>query len=403
MERDGRWLRLCLPLILLGSAPAASDAAPPWTKLALFQHLEADPNEAYRVGEHNGPWMIMACTFSDDRADERAQQLAYELRKQHKLPAYTHEMSFDFSQNVMGRGMNQYGEPKRMRYRLDEEFREIAVLVGDYQTVDDPAAQKVLKKLKLLHPTSLEEIESNRRGAPIDSEGADPDSDTPRELLDGLRRMQRHISSGFLDETRQAFVRNVKRGRGPLGNAFLTTNPVLPREFFVPQGLDRFVVELNQDLPLSLLKCPGQYTVKVATFKGSSVIDPKQIEQVEQGKPLPSRLDEAADRAHRLARALRNQGWEAYEFHDRLSSIVTVGSFVSIGSIHDDGTIEVDPQVQQTIDALRAETPVLPGQAPQSATPKVFDGIPLDLYPVPMEVPRRSISSDYAGPRLGAR
>ena len=35
-----------------------------------------------------------------------------------------------------------------MRYRRDDDVVEIAVLVGDYPTVDDPEAQKVLKRLK---------------------------------------------------------------------------------------------------------------------------------------------------------------------------------------------------------------------------------------------------------------
>ena len=38
-------------------------------------------------------------------------------------------------------------------------------------------------------------------------------------------------------------------------------------------------------------------------------------------------LEEAAENAHILTESLRQQGYEAYEFHDRDQSIVTVGSF----------------------------------------------------------------------------
>ena len=51
-----------------------------------------------------------------------------------------------------------------------------------------------------------------------------------------------------------------------------------------------------------------------------------KLDEIErQGKNLPSKLEEAAVKAHELTMALRKQGVEAYEFHDRYESIVTVG------------------------------------------------------------------------------
>ena len=44
-----------------------------------------------------------------------------------------------------------------------------------------------------------------------------------------------------------------------------------------------------------------------------------------------SKLEEAAYNAHLLVVALRKQGVEAYEFHDRHESLVTIGSFDSVG------------------------------------------------------------------------
>jgi hypothetical protein len=43
-----------------------------------------------------------------------------------------------------------------------------------------------------------------------------------------------------------------------------------------------------------------------------------------------------------------------------------------------------------------AETKVEPGNAAQVGKPKKLGGIPFDVQPIPVEVPRRSISSDYA-------
>ena len=53
-------------------------------------------------------------------------------------------------------GLTPKGEAPMMRYRQDDDVVEIAVLVGDYSTVDDPEAQRVLKKLKYAKPQSLE-------------------------------------------------------------------------------------------------------------------------------------------------------------------------------------------------------------------------------------------------------
>ena len=57
--------------------------------------------------------------------------------------------------------------------------------------------------------------------------------------------------------------------------------------------------------------------------------------------PPASALEEAGEAAHKLVEVLRNQGYEAYEFHDRGSSIVTVGSFDSVGTPRADGKIEI--------------------------------------------------------------
>ena len=61
-----------LGLLVASMVCAELRAAPPWSKLVLFKHLEADPEEMYPITEDNGPWMIMAATFSGDGAEEQA-------------------------------------------------------------------------------------------------------------------------------------------------------------------------------------------------------------------------------------------------------------------------------------------------------------------------------------------
>jgi len=349
-------------------------ASPPWAKMVVFKHLESNPSETYPISDKNGPWMIMAATFSGEGADEQARQLVFELRRQFKLPAYSYQKKFEFSKPVRGKGVDAYGEAPLMRYQHDKDLVEIAVMVGDYETVDDPEAQKVLKKLKYAEPKSLT------------AESGKPSS----QSLATLRAIQKQVKQSILPKDSEELK------RGPMANAFVVTNPLLPNDYFVPKGIDKLVVEMNKGVPHNLLDCPKHYTVKVATFSGHAVIlDKKRQEELDRGELPKSYLEEAAKSAHLLTETLRKKGYEAYEFHDRSSSIVTVGSFDSVGTRRPDGKIEINPAIHKIMRTFGAETKVEPGKPPQVGQSKKLAGIPFDMQPTPVEVPRRMISSDY--------
>ncbi len=141
-------------------------------------------------------------------------------------------------------------------------------------------------------------------------------------------------------------------------NAFITTNPLLPPDYYAPKGVDKLVLDMNKGVKWSLLDCPGRYTVKVATFGGQVVLDQKKIQQIEQGSKMKSRLVDAADKAHNLTLALRAKGVEAYEFHDRYQSIVTVGNFSSVGKRLPDGKIDLDPALYAIMEKYGADKKV---------------------------------------------
>lgn len=350
-------------------------AAPPWAKMVLFKHLEAKENEMYPISDQNGPWMIMAATFSGEGAEDQALQLIYELRKQFKLPAYSYQKKFEFSKPVRGIGLDPQGEQPMMRYQRDKDFVEIAVLVGDYPTVDDSEGQKVLKRLKFARPKSLD-VEAGK---------------STNQSLAGFRALQRQVMQALLPEDSDELK------RGPMSNAFVVTNPILPSEYFVPKGVDNFVLDMNKGVPHSLLDCPERYSVRVATFTGHAVIlDQKRLDAMEKGQMPRSYLEDAAKSAHLLTEALRKKGYHAYEFHDRSSSIVTVGSFSTVGTRRDDGKIEINPAIHTIMRTFGAETTVEPGKAPEVGKPKKLVGIPFDVQPVPVEVPRRTLSSAYS-------
>jgi hypothetical protein len=357
--------------LALLAASRAAWAAPPWKKVAIFKPLAADPGEMYPITDANGPWMIMAATFEGEGAEEQARALIHELRKDFKLPAYSFRKKFEYSKPVQGKGLTPQGEAPLMRYRRGEDVVQIAVLVGDYPAVDDPEAQKVLKKLKVARVKSLE-----------------VDPETSNQALAAYRMLQ--------VKAKQAMFPNSNDERGPMRNAFIVTNPLLPPEYFVPRGVDKLVLEMNREVPHSLLNCPGPYTVKVATFTGHAVIlDQKRAEAIERGEMPKSYLEDAAKSAHLLTEALRKKRYEAYEFHDRTSSIVTVGSFSSVGNRRPDGKIEINPAIHTIMRTFGVETTIEPGKPAQVGKPKKVNGIPLDVQPVPVEVPRMTISAAY--------
>ena len=201
---------LSLATSAIFAAIAASAAANPlWSNLISGERVAADPDRDYVMTEANGPWMIMATTFSGEGAEDQARELVLELRKRYKLEAYTHEMKFDFSDNVAGRGVDRYGQPIRMQYRRSGEFQEIAVLVGNYISVEDREAQRTLQKIKYMVPQTL------------DPEGRGQTT----QALAALRKIQVALLPD--DDPRKE--------QGPIRKAFITRNPLLPRDYFVPQ------------------------------------------------------------------------------------------------------------------------------------------------------------------------
>jgi len=146
------------------------------------------------------------------------------------------------------------------------------------------------------------------------------------------------------------------------------------------------------------LDCPGKYTVLVATFKGQEVIKQDEIRTILNEKRVTRGLADAADKAAILAEALRLKGYEAYQFHDRYASIVTVGSFDSVGTPRPDGKIEINPKVHLTMETFKAkEVPGLGQLQPKKMGP--FDDVGeifFDIQPIPVQAPKRSVSAAYS-------
>ncbi len=359
----------CLGLLVAISRADVAIAKSPW-QWVTFRRNDKDENASLHLTDKNGPWLIFTASFAGEGALNEATQLVNELRTRYHLPAYLHSQEFDFSESVEGKGINPDRTPKRMRYDKAGVFEEYAVLIGDFQSVDDPDLQKTLKKIKFARPTCLTNT---------------PEKTTRR--FAGLRDLYARVN-GDQD----------KKRKGPLGSAFATPNPLIPDEFFAPKGVDSFVIKMNDGVPHSLLDCQGKYSLRIATFRGNVIIDQQKVAEIEQGGSMKSRLEEAALRAHQMTMALRKQGVEAYEFHDRHESYVTVGNFEWVGRAQPDGSQEMNPAIVALIQRYSPNrTPLTgnDGQALAGLQPKSVAGIPCDVQPWPVEVPKRSIAIDY--------
>lgn len=367
--------------VLALPAPQPSFAQSGWLPTTWFTGGDVDPQAMYPLAEKDGPWLVLATTFRGEGAREDARKLVQELRGSHRLTAFTHEKAFDYTGEQRGMGLNPDGTPKRMRYANEGHVVEVAVLVGDFASAEDPRAQKMLQKVKQLRPNSLAGTKANR------------------------------LESDFIQANRD-HVGGAGATKPPLHTALLIPNPLLPADYFSRQQIDEFVMEMNADVTHSLLDCPARYTVRVATFTGagtfntgSSQVEPEaeddglvdvnrflevlkgngwkdpQLRGVEE----ESRLVEAADKAHRLTEALRRNGWPAWEFHDRDSSIVCVGNIDQLTLPGPGGRKMPHPEVARIVGSLGPDPAAL---ARGQIMPRAFDGIMLDVQPRPIDVPR---------------
>jgi hypothetical protein len=379
--------------------PTALLAAPSiFEQLTPRKSVPADPNQQYKLTQSNGPWLVMATSFTGEEGKAQAHKLVHELRSKYHLPAFYYGMEFELEDLNPGRGIDEYGGPIKRRYNR-KEVEEHAVLVGEFPAIDDPEAQKVLQQIKSVTPNTLK---------------VDDGEDTAQSMA-----LVREIQNQVREKA------NPKQVRGPMGHAFLTRNPMLPKEYFVPQGVDAEVAKWNEGVEHSLMKCPGKYSIRVATFRGRVTFESYEAKKNQKQKKSKKKMDpleEAAYNAHEMTIALRAKGWEAYEFHDRQESYVTVGSFDN-GTQLADGRIELADHEAQIIAAtFGAATPnnvferpaaqdkqleelqkqrfnnlfSQRGEAFDGLHPKRFIGLPFDIIPEPVNVPRKSISSTYA-------
>jgi hypothetical protein len=404
LPRIGRFLLgLSLAAVV---ASTASAAEPLWRQLMPRKKVEANPNGDYTLTEQNGPWLIMAASFNGEGAETEARALVLELRQRYNLASFYYAMTFTLGDERIGRGIDENGAPIRRRYARGSQVLEHAVLVGEFPAIDDPDAQNLLERIKTIDPDAL-------RDGP----------DGTAQSLAAVRQFHKQL--------KQKSKKTVTAG--PMGHAFVTRNPLLPKEFFTP-GLDPEVAKWNKGLDFSILHCPRKYTVKVATFRGRSTL--QSAEDFSDSAPRTRWAKDndplvlAGQKAHELTVALRSRGWEAYEFHDRHESYVAVGSFDEMQDLGDGRLGPATREAQIIVNTFGASTPNVGFEHPaynelgvdaekvrkvehdeqlaehqfekwmggmkDGFHPKQFVGLPFDIQPAPILVPKESIGAAYA-------
>jgi len=250
--------------------------------------LPEEAIEPYLLTKENGPFMVIAKTFRGQDAERYALALVLELQRDYGLPAYILRTK-DFPRNSMIRNVPPTAPAGMNRARLTEpekvrSFDEAAVLVGNEKTL---RGQEVLwHKVKKLKP----------------------------KCLDGMPKLY--------------------FWREGLSQALRVTNPYVPAQNLFPGRHDPLVTQMNEGKN-SVYNCPGNFSLQVAEFRGRATFESEKTKPFAHLDLKRSPLVTAAEDAERVAKNLsrdpeiKQMGYQAYVYHDRLSSRVMVGSFNS--------------------------------------------------------------------------
>jgi hypothetical protein len=332
MESVVRMYRNCPAVFLLAAVSLA--LLIPTSPTFAARRIQAVKGKQYRLSKLHGPWMIMVANFKDvpktrieiedgrkirvtnERyreglsAQEAADNLVFELRRK-GIPAYTFSQS-DVPDEV--KTIDRFG-----RQRTGSIFAQkgrVCVLAGNYPATDDKIAQRTLKHVKTKFKSKQFSVTTGRE----------------------------KIASGLLLELKNGGVFHRTPGKpSPLSGAFLTINPLLTPEEAAKRKRDPLLLKLNAGGKYNLLDNRRRFTLVVATsyIKSNVTKGNKQFRNALNSFQLTNHLDSTATDAWQLTRTLREgnvpfrngefgetqRKFEAWVYHDRYGSIVTIGSF----------------------------------------------------------------------------
>lgn len=367
-----KFAAICTAAVVSGMPAVTTEAAPP-SLLKLFGKAKPiDQADSFVLTEEDGPWLLLATTFVGENAKERAQKTAIEIRNELRLPAFIYKEDFNFT----GIAGTDQATGKRARYANPHHYQAYAVLVGEYDSVNHESIDTDLARLK---SADLDVFRDP------DEVAAEYNTNTPASMIKAFGE--------HLFKTRKG------RGRNPMAAAFVTRNPMLPESYFQQPEVDSFVKQLNEGTEFCLLEADGKFTVVVRTFNACGTI--LGAKNQDEFKPSEERMAKFARQADKMVQELRKQGEEAYQYHDRERSVVTIGSFETLGRELPDGSFQYEPEIRRVMhqySALNAShAKRVPGRQGVAANHVAM--IPFDVQPTPIAIPKASKRSLYSAVR----
>lgn len=363
---------LCTAAVFAGVAATPADSAPPSLMRLFGKAKPIEEADSFLLSEEDGPWLLLATTFVGENAKERAQRTATEIRKELRLPAFIYKEDFNFT-GVAG---TDQATGKRAYYANPHQYQAYAVLVGEYDSVNHESVDEDLARLK---SADLQVFRDP------DEVAAEYNTKSPASMI---KAFGEHL-----------FKSRKGRGRNPLAAAFVTRNPLLPESFFDQPQVDSFVRQLNEGTKHNLLEADGKFTVVVRTFNAcGTIIGAKNQDEF---KPSSERMAKFARQADKMVTELRKLGEEAYQYHDRDRSVVTIGTFESLGQENPDGSFRYAPEIQRLMNQYSALNAAKAQRVPgrQGVAANHVAMIPFDVQPTPIAIPKTSKRSLYSAVR----
>ncbi|HMP18247.1 MAG TPA: hypothetical protein PKD72_14580, partial [Gemmatales bacterium] len=310
--------------------------------VSLISGQEAVPSSPalpYALTSREGPYLIHIGSFQGDEALEYATRFAEETRSKHKYQTYLYSLGDDQlnkdreelrqSQLKMVGSDKLYNSDEKQKFKTLRVLKEYSVFVGSFPDIEKARIESVRIK-ELPPPSSIPQSGVHLYSKPTGRVTEDPDAG----------------KYGIFGKRLSVQSEEGKRLKDSAGNpyrqAFVVKNPLLSNQAKTAtvqqsqaMAFDPAWKELNEKEPYSIFTCPKPWTIVVAKFTPPGAVQSSMKPSVVQAGFNPSAadlgkgLERAAETARQLAHILRDggKGHDAYVFHTREYSIVTVGAF----------------------------------------------------------------------------
>ncbi len=340
----------------------------------------------YALTNREGPYIIHIGSFRGDESLEFATRFAEETREKHRYQTYIFSMNeadaikereaLRQAQLKMIGSEKLYNSDEKQKFKTVRVVKEYSVFVGSYPDMETARIEAVKIK-ELPPPTSIPSSGVHLYKEPTTRAKADPDAGKY-----GIFGMRSNVQSEEGKRLKDA-------AGNPYRQAFVVFNPLRQKPTTTvtqqsPVPFDPIWKELNEKEKYSIFSCPKNWTIVVAKFSAPSPVQSTMRPSVVQTgfNPAPNDLgkglERAAETARQIAELLRDggKGYDAYVFHTREYSIVTVGAFEH----------RLDPNMEQAWTILK-----------QFAESQANTNSPFSLLmplPQPMQVPGRQMPAN---------